>query len=135
MAKKLGPPIFLGVFTVLAIVLLTSGTSDEDNIYKETFQINAVYLDSGYVEISFLDSSEKTTGVVLEILGMNESFQKTFSTYQFVETVAFPTAPKYGWEVHPVVLDVVHEEFGRVQLKTEIRPAGQPVPPVIYSTP
>ena len=135
MAKRLGPPIFLGVFTVLAIVFLTGGASDDKDIFRETFQVDAVYYDTGHVEISFFDNSGKTTNVVLEILGMNESFQKTFSSSEFIEIVPFSTEPKYGWEVHPIVLEIDHEEFGHVQLKTEIHPFGESVPHVIYSTP
>ncbi len=134
MAKRLGPPIFLGVFTVLAIVFLTEGISDDD-IFKETFQVDAVYYDAGHVEISFLDNSGKTSNVVLEILGLDESFQKTFFSSEFIEIVPFSTEPKYGWKAHPIVLEIDHEEFGHVQLKTEIHPLGEPVPPVIYSTP
>ena len=135
MAKKLGPPIFLGVFTVLAIVFLTGGPSDDKDAMRQTFQVDAVYYDTGHVEISFFDKSKKTTNVVMEILGMDETFQKTFSDSEFIEIVPFPNEPKYGWAVHPVVLEVDHEKLGHVQLKTEIRPLGEPVPPVIYSTP
>jgi len=135
MAKKLGPPIFLGVFTVLAIVFLTGGGSDDNDEYRETFQVDAVYYDSGHVEVSFFDKSEKTTNVVLEILGMDESFQKTFSDSEFIEIVPFPNVPKYGWEVHPIVLEIDHEDFGHIQLKTEIHPMGEPLPSVIYAKP
>jgi hypothetical protein len=135
MAKKLGPPIFLGVFTVLAIVFLTGGASDDKNALRQTFQVDAVYYDTGHVEVSFFDKSQKTTNVVMEILGMDESFRKTFSDTEFIEIVPFPNEPKYGWAIHPVVLEIDHEEFGHVQLKTEIHPLGDDVPPVIYSTP
>ena len=77
MAKKLGPPIFLGVFTVLAIVFLTGGATDDKNSLRENLQLEAVYYDAGYVEISYLDKSEKTTFIVLEILGMEKTFQKS----------------------------------------------------------
>ena len=70
MAKKLGPPIFLGVFTVLAIVFLTGGASDDKDALRQTFQVDAVYYDTGHVEVSFFDKSQKTTNVVMEILGM-----------------------------------------------------------------
>ena len=135
MARKLGPPIFLGIFTVLAIVFLTGGVTDDKDELRQTFQVDAVYYDAGYVEISFLDKSEKTTFVVMEILGMEESFQKTFSNSQFIEIVPFQTLPKYGWAIHPVVLEIDHKEFGHVQLKTEIHANGDPIPPVIYSKP
>ncbi len=135
MAKKLGPPIFLGIFTVLALVFLTGGATDNKDELRQTFQVDAVYYDTGHVEISFLDKSEKTTTVVMEILGMGESFQKTFYDSQFIEIVPFQTVPKYGWAIHPVVLEIDHKEFGHVQLKTEIHALGDPAPPVIYSKP
>ncbi len=135
MAKKLGPPVFLGVFTVLAIVFLTGGASDDKDVLRETFQVDAIYYDAGYVEVSFSDKSQKTTNVVMEILGMDESFQKTFSDSEFIEIVPFSNEPKYGWAIHPIVLEIDHEELGHMQLKTEIRPLGDAIPPVIYSTP
>ncbi len=135
MPKKLGPPIFLGIFTILALVFLTGGATDDKDELRQTFQVDAVYYDTGHVEISFLDKSEKTTTVVMEILGMEESFQKTFSESQFIEIVPFQDVPKYGWEIHPVVLEIDHMEFGHVQLKTEIHTLGDPTPPVIYSNP
>lgn len=135
MAKKLGPPIFLGIFTVLALVFLTGGATDDKDDLRQTFQVDAVYYHTGHVEVSFIDKSEKTTNVVMEILGMDESFQKTFSDSQFIEIVPFPTEPKYGWEIHPVVLEIDHKDFGHVQLKTEIHALGDPAPTVIYSKP
>lgn len=135
MAKKLGPPIFLGVFTVLALLFLTGGASDDNDVYRETFQVDAIYYDSGHVNVSYFDKSDKTTNVVLEVLGMDESFQKTFSDSEFIEIIPFPNIPKYGWEVHPIVLEIDHEDFGHIQLKTEIHQMGEPRPLVIYSTP
>ena len=135
MAKKLGPPIFLGIFTVIAIIFLTGGASDDKDILRQTFDVEAVYYDTGHVEVSYSDNSDKTTAVVLEILGMDETFQKTFSDSEFIEIVPFPNEPKYGWAIHPIVLEIDHEELGHIQLKTEIHPLGEPVPPVIYSTP
>ncbi len=133
MAKKLGPPIFLGVFTILALVFLTGGGDDDKDILRETFTLEAIYYDSGHVEISYLDKSDKTTKVVLEVLGMEESFQKSFTDSEFIEIVPFPHEPKYGWAVNPIVLEIDHEEFGHVQLKTEIHSLGDSVPVVIYS--
>ena len=135
MAKKLGPPIFLGVFTVIALIFLTGGGTDDNDEIRQTLQIEAVYYDSGYVEISYLDNSDQTDSVVLEILGMNDSFQKTFYDSEFIEIVSFPTVPKYGWAIHPIVMEVEHEEFGHVQLKTEIHSADEPIPNIIYSKP
>ena len=135
MARKLGAPIFLGVFTVIAIIFLTGGGTDDKDILRQTFQVDAIYYDSGHIEISFIDKSEKTNSVVLEILGMDESFQKIFYDSEFIEIVPFPSPPKYGWPIHPVVFEVEHEELGHIQLKTEIHPLDAPNPPVIYSRP
>ncbi len=135
MVRKLGASISLVLITVLAIVFLTGGGSDDKDILRQTFQIEAIYYDSGYVEISFLDKSSKTNSVVMEILGMDESFQKTFSGSEFIEIVPFPNLPKYGWVIHPVVLEIYHEELGHIQLKTEIHSLDEPTPTVIYSRP
>ena len=106
-------------------------TDDKDPL-RENFQVDAIYYDAGYVEISYLDKSEKTSSVILEILGMENSFQKSFSDSQFIEIVQFPNEPKYGWAIHPIVLEVEHEEFGHVQIKTEIHEMNTPKPNTIY---
>ncbi len=135
MAKKLGPPLVLGVFTILALVFLTGGATDDKDPLRENFKINAIYYDAGYVEVSYLDKSDKTNSVTLEILGMETSFQKTFSDSEFIEIIPFPNTPKYGWEIHPIVMEIEHEEFGHIQLKTEIHELNDPYPNTIYSTP
>ena len=139
MAKKLGAPIALGVITVLAILLITGNNTDNE-ILKSTFSVDAVYfeskntnLDDGYIQITFRDNSFKTKAIVLEVLGMDESFQKTYlDSSEFVEVIPFPTPPKYGWAIHPVTLVIDHEDLGKVSLKTEIRPVGEPPAPIIY---
>ena len=135
MAKKLGPPLVLGVFTILALVFLTGGATDDKDPLRENFKINAIYYDAGYVEVSYVDKSDKTNSVTLEILGMETSFQKTFSDSEFIEIIQFPNVPKYGWEIHPIVMEIEHEEFGHVQLKTEIHELNTPAPNTIYSNP
>jgi len=135
MPRKILPIISLGIITIFALFFLAGGGTDDKDVLRQTFQIEAVYYDSGYVEISYFDTSDKTNSVVMEILGMEESFQKTFSDSEFIEIVSFPNIPKYGWPIHPVVLEIDHTEFGHIQLKTEIHPLGEPVPPVIYSRP
>jgi len=135
MARKFSAPIFLVIITVLAIVFLTGGGTDDKDVLRQTFQIEAIYYDSGHVEISYFDKSGNTNSVVMEILGMAESFQKTFSDSEFIEIVPFPNLPKYGWQIHPIVLEIDHKELGHIQLKTEIHPLDGPIPPVIYSRP
>ena len=146
MAKKLGAPIALGVITILAILLITGTGNKDTEILKSSFSIEAIYFDEttndeiqpgdGYIQIDFKDKTEKTNGVVLEVLGMETSFQKTFlDSSEFEERISFPTSPKYGWEIHPVTLVIDHEEFGKVSIKTEIRPNGEPAAHIIYGKP
>ena len=135
MSKKIVPTIFVGIITILAILFLTGSGSDDKDILRQTLQIDAIYYDSGHVEISYLDKSKQTSSVILEILGMKDSFQKTYFESEFIEVMPFPNIPKYGWEIHPVVFNVDHQEFGKVQLKTEIHSLDDPKPPVIYGTP
>lgn len=125
----------LGVITIFAIIFLTGGATDDKERFRDTFEVNAVYYDTGHVEISYFDKSDKTELIVMEILGMEESFQKTFSGSEFIEIVPFQNPPKYGWSIHPIVLEIDHEEFGHVQLKTEIHSTEEPKPAAIYSTP
>ncbi len=142
---KIGAGIALVSVTALAILFLSGTGNDDKEILKSTFSIEAVYFDEtnsedldsgdGYIQITFLDKSEKTNAVVLEVLGMEKSFQKTFVDSEFVEIISFPATPKYGWEIHPVTLLIDHQELGKVSLKTEIRPYGEPSAPIIYGNP
>jgi hypothetical protein len=134
MAKKIFPIISIVVITALGLFFIFDSDSNKD-VLKSTFEIDATYYDAGYVEISYLDKTTKTNHVVLEILGMDESFQKTLSGSEFVETIKFPVTPKYGWKVHPVTFLIDHEELGKISLKTEIHPYGEPAPPIIYGNP
>ena len=135
MPKKIISTISIGLITIFAVIFLAGGANDDKDILRETFQINAIYYDSGHVEISYLDKSEKTNSVILEILGMEKSFQKKFSESEFIEIVPFSTLPKYGWQIHPIVFEIDHQDLGRIQLKTEIHSLDEPMPPVIYGKP
>ncbi len=136
----------LGVVTVLAILFLTDTGNDEKEVLKSTFSVEAVYFNttnsneiensSNFIQITFKDNSKKSNAIVLEVLGMEESFQKTFvDTSEFVEKIPFSNPPKYGWEIHPVTFLIDHEELGKVSLKTEIRPLGEAKVPIIYGNP
>ena len=132
MAKIL-PAISLGVITVFAILFLTGTGNDKNELFSQTFEVDALYQD-GIVEITFSDTSQKTSFVVMEILGMDETFQKSYTGFEFAESVPI-NIPKYGWAIHPIVLEIEHSEFGHIQLKTEIHELDQPIPPVIFSQP
>ena len=138
MAKKLGAPIALGVVTIFAILLLTGSGNRDEELLNSTFSVGAVYFENdgdGYIQIDFRDNSEKTKAVILEVLGMEKSFQKTYVSSEFTEKISFPVPPKYGWEIHPITLLIDHEDLGKVSIKTEIRPFGDLAAPIIYGNP
>ena len=96
--------------------------------------VDAVYEpENNIVKITYSDNSKMTSLVILEILGMEETFHKEFSQQPFVEIVQFDSAPKYGWATMPVTFFLEHEELGFIGLKTEIHPYDEPKPKVIYS--
>ena len=132
MARKILPAISLGLITVFAILFLSGAGNDNNEILSKTFEIDAIY-QNGNVLISFIDKSGNTDSITMEILGMDETFQKSYVGSQFTESVSFNNTPKYGWAIHPIVLEIEHSEFGHIQLKTEIHESDQPLPPVIYS--
>ena len=111
-------------------------SSSDHEVLSETFFVDATYYESkgGFVEINFEDKSKNTKTIVLEVLGMEDSFQKTFNDVnEFKEIIPFPQVPKYGWEIHPITLTLEHKELGNVNLKTEIHSIDGPVPHVIFS--
>ena len=96
--------------------------------------VDAVYEpENNIVKITYSDNSKMTSLVILEILGMEETFHKEFSQQPFVEIVQFDSAPKYGWATMPVTFFLEHEELGFIGLKTEIHPYDEPKSKVIYS--
>jgi len=103
------------------------------NDYSDVFAVDAIYYEEGYVEIIFNDNTKNSTSVILEILGMKESYQKKFVTNSFVERIDFLSVPKYGWKSTPVTFVVDHEEFGKIGIKTEIHPHGDPIVNPIFS--
>ena len=134
MARKFVPLISVLAVSALGVLFLLDSSSSNEHQLAQIFDVDAIYYeDQGIVEITYLDKSQKTSSVVLEILGMEETFQKTFSSSDFVEQVQFDSPPQYGWKVHPITLDVEHEEFGKIGIKTEIRSERESKPRVIYS--
>jgi len=134
MARKLIPIISVVAITALGILFLFDSSSYDNEQFAKTFDVDAIYYENQrIVEISFNDNSQKTNSVVLEILGMDETFQKTFEGSSFVERVQFDSTPKYGWQIHPITLVVDHQELGRLGIKTEIHSENESAPPVIFS--
>ena len=134
MARKIVPIISVIAISALGILFLFDSISYDDEQFAQTFDVDATYYESqGIVEIIFNDNSQKTSSVVLEILGMEETFQKTFVGSSFVERIQFDSTPKYGWQIHPITLVVDHQELGRIGIKTEIHSENEPAPPIIFS--
>jgi len=134
MNKKIIGVTFVVIIVILGFLMLTNFNSTDQKILQQTFVISAVYFENdGFVEISFHDKSNKTKNVTLEILGMPASFHKEFVSSIFVEKVQLSSAPKYGWQSTPVTILVEHEEFGKIGIKTEIRPVGESPAIIIFS--
>ena len=134
MAKKIISAVSIILVSVFAALFLIESFSIDRELYASTFIVDAIYLEEeGNVEISFLDNSGKTQSVVLEILGMAESFQKNHVGSEFTEKVPFSSVPQYGWKTNPVTFVVEHEEFGTIGIKTEIHASDEPPTPIIFS--
>jgi hypothetical protein len=133
MTRKFVPMISIIIVSALGILFLYGANLNDNTKLADIFDVDAIYYESqGIVEISFNDNSQKTNSVILEILGMEESFQKTFEGSSFVEIIMFNAPPKYGWQIHPIILVVDHQELGKVGIKTEIHSENTPAPPIIY---
>ena len=112
---------------VAAVALGAAGPGDT---IPDTFQIQATYQD-GHITISFADASGGTTRTVVEVLGMGETFHRTYGAGGFEERIPFPGPPRYGWGAHPVIFDIRHDTLGDLRIKTEIRDAGEPPAPLL----
>ena len=128
----------IGVASIIAIVaIVMSVTSDsalDESIISQTIFVDAVYEPKNkIVRITYNDNSEMTNLITLEVLGMEKTFHKEFSQSSFVETIKINSEPKYGWSTTPVVFSINHDEFGKIELKTEIYEQGESKPRIIYS--
>lgn len=129
------------IITIPIIIILTSlyifstNQVDEKRL-SSTFEFSAIYFnDNHLVKISFLDRSNHTDAAILEIEGLSQPFQKKYNNSSFVEDIHISSTPQYGWKTTPVTLLIYHKEFGKLILKTEITPYGQPSSKVIYGRP
>ena len=115
---------------VLSIPAVDSQTEAE---LSRTILLGGVYYeDRGVAVVSYEDVSEGTRSVVLEVLGMDETFHRTYESTSFTVDIPFRSTPKYGWPVHPIVVVVDHETYGTVDAKTEFRPEGEAPARTIY---
>ena len=126
--------VALIIATIAIVLSVTSDSALDETTISQTIFVNAVYEPkSSIVKITYTDSSEKTNLVTLEILGMEQTFHKEFVRSSFVETVQINSEPKYGWPSTPVVFSINHDEFGKIEIKTEIYEHDQSKPRIIYS--
>ena len=145
--KSIAVEIIIVVAALSVIALVSFPQTDEHQISQIVCSgddgLNhgdcAIFVDAIYepgnniVKIIYSDNSKMTSLVVLEILGMEETFHKKFSEQSFVEIIQFNSEPKYGWATMPVTFFLEHEEIGLVGLKTEIHLHDESKPKVIYS--
>lgn len=135
MVRKIVAIFSLIAITALVGVFLYDSNSSE-KIYEQTFRVDATYYpEQKIVKITFDDKSKNTNSVILEILGMDKSYQKTFHESSFTQIVDLMEPSSYGWKIHPITLLVDHKTLGKVAIKTEIHNQDQPIPPVIYGLP
>ena len=127
--------VTISIITIIVITLSISSNSALDkSIISQTIFVDAVYEPkNNLVKITYNDNSKKTNLVILEILGMEQTFHKEFSQNSFVETIQINSEPKYGWSTMPVVFSINHDEFGKIGLKTEIYQQDETKPRIIYS--
>ena len=128
----------IAVVSAIAIIMIVvAGTFDsalDVTIISQTIFVDAVYdSTNNLVKITYNDNSDKTNLIVLEILGMEKTFHKEFSRSSFIEIVQINSIPMYGWSTMPVVFSINHDEFGKIELKTEIHQQHELKPKVIYS--
>lgn len=127
------PLLTMAIITALAVALIAGTQSTRD--LSDTFTVNATYMpEQGTIRISFEDSTGQSTGIVMEVLGMKQSYQRQYNTTSFVQEVAFGPPPEFGWKVHPVTFIVEHPQLGKIGIKTEVYESGGQKPPVIYSS-
>jgi len=133
MNKKIIATISIIALPVIILSISSNSTLDE-SIISQTIFVDTVYEpENNLVKITYNDNSKKTNLVILEILGMEQTFHKEFTQNSFVETIQINSEPKYGWSTMPVVFSVNHDEFGEIGLKTEIYQKDEIKPRIIYS--
>ena len=123
--------ILIATISVSTVIILNPFSENAD---FSNFTFDAVYeKDSNSVSITFVDTNEKSSFAVLEILGMENTFHEEFEIYdsKFTKLVPLDKVPKYGWKTTPVTLEITYGE-SIVYMKTEIHDKDQISPVVIF---
>ena len=124
--------ILIATISVSTVIILNPFSENAD---FSNFTFDAVYeKDSNSVSITFVDTNEKSSFAVLEILGMGNTFHEEFEIHdsKFTKLVSLDEVPKYGWKTTPVTLEVTYGE-SIVYMKTEIYNEDQIPSTVIFS--
>jgi len=128
--------IIIPIITIVLSLYVFSVNQIDEKRLSNTFEFSAIYFDDSHtVKISFLDRSNHTNTAMLEIEGLSQPFQKKYDDSSFVDDIPISSVPQYGWKTTPVTVLIDHKEFGKLILKTEIVPYGQPSSKVIYGRP
>ena len=123
--------ILIATISVSTVIILDPLSENTD---FSNFTFDAVYQkDSNSVSITFIDTNEKSSFAVLEILGMENTFHEEFEIYdsKFTKLVPLDKVPKYGWKTTPVTLEITYGE-SIIYMKTEIHDKDQISPVVIF---
>ena len=123
--------ILIATISVSVVIILNPLSESTD---FSNFTFDAVYeKDSNSIKITFVDTNEKSSFAVLEILGMENTFHDEFEIYdsKFSKSVPLDKVPKYGWKTTPVTLEITYGE-SIVYMKTEIHDTDQISPVVIF---
>ena len=123
--------ILIATISVSTVIILNPFSENND---FSNFTFDAVYeKDSNSIKITFVDTNEKSSFAVLEILGMENTFHDEFEIYdsKFSKSVPLDKVPKYGWKTTPVTLEITYDE-STIYMKTEIHDKDQISPVVIF---
>ena len=91
--------IIIPIIIILVSLYVFSVNQIDEKRLASTFEFSAIYFeDSHVVKISYLDRSNHTNTVILEIEGLSQPFQKKYDNSSFVEDVPISSTPQYGWQ-------------------------------------
>lgn len=124
-------PVVYAVLAVILVLALWLGPDEEDPL-QDKIIFDAEYDPApGTITITFEDTTAEITSATMEIQGLAESYQKTFSGYSFTETVDYGDPPSLGWRVHPLTIAAEHPERGIIGIKTEVHAINQEAPEIL----
>ena len=96
MNKRIIAIISIIALPVIILSISSNSTLDE-SIISQTIFVDTVYEPkNNLVKITYNDNSKKTNLVILEILGMEQTFHKEFSQNSFVETIQINSLHQTG---------------------------------------